>query len=91
MLDKIFKVGILLIGIGFLSTYIYHGRSASVGTTTPCNRYSLTTAGGERLFHTAYMLDTQDGTLYYAVATPNTIVEGKPLQWKIANPKTEAK
>ena len=69
MIDKIFKIGLLLLGCGLIVAYIY------VNAISP--RYVVTVAGVGNL-HVIYLVDTQKGTLYYtspAIGTNRTAIE----------------
>lgn len=89
-IDKIFKVGMLVVAIGFLVTYGYSRRQSALTNQHPCGRYSLSISNTS-VFYGIYMVDTQEGTVYYAERSSAPSRSAEPVTWRFTNPREEAK
>src|SRR5205807_195632 len=89
--DKLFKIGLLILGFGLLAVYAYHRNVSDVAINeSQSHRFNLN-VGNFGNSHVVYLTDTQEGTVYYAVSDADTLLDNKTLQWKVSNPKVEAK
>ena len=88
MIDKIFKVGVLLVAVGFLFAYVYNRKPSAPPNNSTCTRYTVV-AGNNSDIYTIYIVDTQEGMVYYGRA--DGTLRDHPLLWRISNPKEEAK
>ena len=89
LIDKIFKVGLLVVAFGFLGVYAYSRRQASHANQSLCGRYVVTVSANASVFHTVYEVDTENGTVYYAAR--NLLHLDEPIQWRVTNPLTPNK
>jgi hypothetical protein len=89
--DKIFKAGILIVAIGFLVVYAFSRRQSALTTPHLCGRYSLSISNSTGPFYGIYMVDTQEGTVYYAERNLAPSRSAEPVTWRITKPKEEAK
>jgi len=88
-IDKIFRIGLLLLGFGFLNVYAHHLNKSSTYSNPSASPRYVVNVGGVGNLHMVYLVDTQEGTVYYAQSTADTLLNDKPLKWKVSNPKNE--
>ena len=89
LVDKIFKIGVLVVAAGFLAVYGYSRRHPAHSNQPPCGRYVLGVANGAGPYHTIYEVDTQEGTVYYA--DRSLLSRADPINWSATNPREAAK
>jgi hypothetical protein len=84
--DKLFKIGLLLLGLGFLTAYAYYRNPSGVTPNLSAgnSRYVLN-VGNLGNGHIVYLVDTQEGTVFYAERTGANYDE--PLAWKVSQPQ----
>lgn len=88
--EKIFRIGLLLLGFGFLAVYAYQQVHDGKATHQPEDGRYAVTVGNTGSLHTVYLVDTREGTIFYAVSTAEVLVRNQPLEWKVSRP-TESK
>ena len=82
LMDKAFRIGLLLLGLGFLCVYAYY-RSPS--HAVPNHPRFVTNVGNYGNGHIVYLTDTQEGLVFYAERTGAT--DNEPLIWKTSQPQ----
>lgn len=84
-LDKLFKIGLLVLGFGFLGAYAYsHVRPAPAPNPSSNVRYVMN-VGNYLNGHVVYLVDTQTGTVFYAEKTGVNMRE-ESLTWRASQP-----
>jgi hypothetical protein len=83
LIDKIFRIGLLVLAFGFLAVYAYYKNPAHAA---PDHARYVVKVGPRANGHIVYLADTRDGIVFYAERTGAT--DDQPLTWKTSQPQT---